>query len=207
MATPLATEHSPSYQKLLDNLRKRQPSPRVRNALRLYASGAVKSKKEAAEAVGLSPQALYTPTMPSLGDTPTRRLMNEIDAALDDKTVDMSRVLAMLSRKAVKKINSLMDNSENEHIQLKAAVDLADRAPETSKTHKVAVANIRMNSDDAKELAAAMVESARARREFAHVAEGDFVQVTTDADIPLPKHAKRVELVERGSNQPESDKK
>lgn len=106
----------------------------------------------------------------------------------------MSKVLELLGREAIGRIRGHMNNEDNPaSVQLKAAQDLADRSPETSKTIKHEVASISLSGQDAKEMAAALVESARSRERFSHVAEGDFVQVETKQDAPLPAHAKRVE--------------
>lgn len=104
----------------------------------------------------------------------------------------MSKVLSLLGREAVGKLRGLMD-SNSEMIQLKAAQDLADRSPETSKTIKHEVASITISGQDAKEMAEALVESARSREKFSHLAAEDFVQVEMEQGKELPDHAKRLE--------------
>ena len=143
---------APSTRHLYEYLRVRKPSPRVQQAIRLYATGAVPTKKAAAEAMALSPSAIYTTTMPSIGNAYVRELTEDINSALTSRSVDRSRVLALMSRSAVGKIHELMTFSENEHVQLNAAVDIADRAPDTAKTHKVQVASVQLTSQDAKEI-------------------------------------------------------
>lgn len=153
------------------------PSPRLRAAMRLYSSGAVRTKGEAADAVGLNRQYLYLMSSPGIGNTHLRQITEEVDAALQDRTVDMSSVLSLLGRRAVGVIHEMMEYSESDMLRFKAAQDLADRSPETSKTIKAAVANVHLTGADAKELAAALVSSARVKEQYAHVAEGDFVRV------------------------------
>ena len=175
-------ELAPSTRAVYDSMRKREISPRLRAAHRLYSSGAVPSKRAAAEAVGLHPQYYYLMSSPQVGNPGLRLLRDEIDEAIQDKTIDMSRVLTMIGRKAIQSLYEIMQMSDSEGLRLKAAQDLADRSPETSKTIKHAVANINISGADARDIAAALVSSAKAREEFAHVAEGDFVRVDMKDD-------------------------
>jgi len=158
-----------------DVLRRVRPGPRVRMAARLYASGAVDSKRAACAAVGLHPQ--YLSMLDSAGNEVTRRVQDDIERAIEDQTVSLSRVIAMASRKAAKTINKLMDSS-NEHIQLKASSDILDRNPETSKTVKAQVSSFSIDSADVAEIAKALVETARIKERLRDVdAKRDFVQV------------------------------
>lgn len=159
-----------------------EPTPRVRNAVRLYATGAVRSKRAASIAAGLHPQYLTMLTSPNGGSEPVKRLMNDIDKMLEDKTVDMSRVMEIVSRRAVGKIAHLMESS-NENVALKAAQDLADRGPDTSKTQKVQVESFSLGDAAARELAAAMVESAKAREKYRAIGVEGLVEV----DVTLPE--------------------
>lgn len=154
-------------------------SPRVKLAARLYASGAVATKVEASEAAGLHPS--YFTLITSPGNTQFRpevaELMDEIDQQIHDKTVDMSTVLQAVGREALSRMRGLMKESRNEAIVVKAAADLLDRSPETSKIQKHQVASFAVSGDDAKLLASAMVRSAQARAQFAEVTQSDFVRV------------------------------
>ena len=154
-------------------------SPRVRLAARLYQSGAVASKREASEAAGLHPSYFSLVSSPNhhLYNPEVTELMDEIDRQIQDKTVDMSAVLQTLGREALSRMRQVMKESKNEAIVVKAAADILDRSPETSKIQKHQVASFSVSGDDAKLLAAAMVRSAQAREQFAEVASGDFVRV------------------------------
>jgi hypothetical protein len=179
MGVPAKDYHelAASTREVYDKARVRALSPRVRAAQRLYASGTVPTKKAAAEAVGLKPGYFYLMTSPQVSNPEIAGLRDHIDQAIEDQTVDMSKILQMLGRKAVGELYRIMRDGGSEIVKRKAAQDLADRSPETSKTIKAAVANIHLSGSDAKELAAAMVTSARAKEKFAEVAEGDFVRV------------------------------
>jgi hypothetical protein len=155
----------------------------MKAATRLYESGAVRTKAEAADAVGLSRGAMYVMTSPKVDNPHLKQLREEIDGAIADRTIDMSVVLALLGRRALTVINEVMEESDSDGLRLKAAQDLADRSPETSKTIKAAVANVNISGADAKELASALVRSARVKEKYAHVAEGDFVRVNTDEEV------------------------
>ena len=173
-------ELASSTQHIYEGSRLRAPSPRLRMAARLYASGAVKTKKEAAEAFDLDPVYFYHMTSPNIGNETMRRIHDDVDSAIQDETISMSRVLSLIGRKAVGKLYGIMRDGQSEMLQFKAAQDLADRSPETSKTLKIESANITLSGADAKELAESLVMSAKARVKFQEAAEGDFIRVDTD---------------------------
>lgn len=143
-------------------------------AARLYASGAVPTKRAACEAVGLSPS--YLTVLDSAGNETTGRIQDEVARAIEDKTVSLSAAVALLSRKALGRVSELM-TSQNEHVALKASSDILDRNPETSKTFKASITSFNLDSNDAKELAAALVAGARVKAQYLPIAAGDFVKV------------------------------
>lgn len=183
---PLAS----STLKLYDALRRRSPSPRTRLAVRLHAAG-IGTKREVAKALGLHPGTMYLMTMPSINNPEVRSIQQRIDSMLEDETVEMGKVLRVAGRRAVGKIVHTMEQASSEGLQFKAAQDLADRNPETSKTQKIAVASFSLGADDAKELARAMVDAAKVREQFPEPASGDYIKVDADARESLPAHAKR----------------
>ena len=174
---------APATELIYDKYREAELSPRVKMAIRLYESGACKTKAQAADAAGLSRQHMYLMTSACVSNPRARALTEEIDGALTDRTIDMSKVLSLLGRRAVQNINTIMENSESEGLRLRAAQDLADRSPETSKTIKAAVAHVNITGEDAKELAAALVSSAKVSEKYAHLAEGDFVKVDVSKSV------------------------
>ena len=163
-------------------------SPRVRLAARLYATGACATKQEAAEAAGLSPSYFSVVTAPGGGEgtgpaakrRQVNNFMEELDQKLEDKLITTSAALELLARKALTKVGDLMENSGNQAIQLKAAQDLLDRNPETSKVQKIATAGFTLDGADAKEISAALVASARIRQQFEDDIMGDYVRVPVD---------------------------
>jgi hypothetical protein len=153
-----------------------KPSPRVRMAARLYATGACKTKKEASALAGLHPNYLTMLTGQAIGSEPVKRLVNDLTEMLDDETVATSVIIHKLGRQAIKRISQLM-YSDSEHISLKAAQDLADRAPDTSKTQKVSIDSFTLSGQDAKELAAALVESATRSAQFDQITTEGLIEV------------------------------
>lgn len=145
-------------------------------AARLWASGAVKSKKAACEAVGLSTTYLSLLSRDAVANPEIVSIIGDVDRAIHDKSITLSAVIALAARRAVEKVNRLID-SNNEHIALKAASDILDRNPETSKTQKLQVASFSLEGQDAKDLAAALVRSAEVRERYGAIAEGDFVKI------------------------------
>lgn len=167
-------------------------TPRIRHAARLYASGAVKTKQEAAEAVGVNPSYFNIVTQPghARSNPEIIKLMDEIEERIHDKTVALSSVIESVSREALSEMRDLLNNSNNEAIRLKAASDILDRNPETSKTQKHQLSSFSLGSEDAKTLAAALVKSAEAQRLYGAAAVGDFVKIPQEPDDaqrnPLP---------------------
>ena len=149
-------------------------------AARLYATGACKTQKEASAAAGLHPNYL---TLLMSENRMVQDFVSRIDREIESDAVDMSKMLVTLGRRGVRNIAQLMENGESEQVRFKAAQDLADRSPETSKIQKHAVASFSIEGEDAKAIAAALVESATVSRQFAEVGSGDFVRVDTNAAV------------------------
>lgn len=167
-----------------------EPSVRVRRGLWLYLSGACPTKREASMAAGLHPNTL---TIMMNGSEPTKRLAATIQERIEDQAEDMSTLMRVVGRKAVSRLLTLMDTSGSERIQLEAARDLADRSPETQKSQRIEVADLTLGGQDAKAIAAALVESARASAAFGDVARDGLVEiqdaVASPVMLPLPAPA------------------
>ncbi len=161
---PVSEEH---------RLRNIKPGPRLRMAARLYATGAVKTKRAAAIAVGVTPE--YFTTM-STENAEIANLIGEVDRQINDGSIELSKVIALIARRAARKMNELI-GSGNDHIALKASSDILDRNPETSKTVKATITSFHIDGQDAKELAAAMVQAAKVKEQFRSIVVGDFVRV------------------------------
>lgn len=170
-------------------------------ATRLYATGACATKREASEAAGLHPSYFTmasNPNNPAYNPKVTH-LMDEIDAALNDKTIDMASILQMMGREAAKKMLTLMDH-DNAAIQFKAAQDLLDRSPDTSKVQKHQVATFSLDNKDAKELTAALIATARMRAGIPdEVIEGDFVQIPIAVSAE-DEYAEQVHVVQANAS-------
>jgi len=151
-------------------------TPKIRMATLLFETGVVKTKAEAAEMVGISRAHFYN--MTNLNGA-TRHMANEIQSMVKDESVATSKILQIISRKAIGKLDQLMD-SGNETIAFRAAQDLADRGPETQKTQKLQVESLTITGEDARALAAAMVESAQVQKDYRDVGVHGLIEVDTD---------------------------
>jgi hypothetical protein len=168
-------------QNVRDYFASKSTSPRVRLAARLYASGACKTMGEASVAAGLSKQYLAL----HRENSEVQGIVQAVDQAIAEGTVDFSKVLATLGRQAVRNIAHLMEDAQSEAIRFKAAQDLADRSPETTKVHKHEISGgLEMSSADAQNIAKALVEAARLKSTFPSAAEGDFI-TTSNNEIAL----------------------
>ncbi len=157
----------------------RSPSPRIRLAARMYASGAVPTKNAAADAAGID-RAWFN-TMSNHNEE-TRRIVGQIDQQIEDQSVEMSGILRALGRKALKRIHDLM-YATDEQVAVRAAVDLADRSPETAKVHKIQDVTPHLSRQDAQTLAAALIEGARIKQRFGEEVKGDFVRVDDKVEV------------------------
>lgn len=150
-------------------------SPKAKLALKMIALGAA-NNKEAAKAVGLHPA--YIPQLK--GSEPGQKLMSEIEGKVDEAALETSVLIDRLGREAIQKLAGLMRFSNNENIIIRAAQDLADRAPDTSKVQRHQVETFTLGANDAKEIAAALVESAAHRAKYIGAAEGSVIKVESE---------------------------
>lgn len=161
----------------------RKPGSKVRNALRLVAAGM--SQKEAAQAVGV--HKVYVSQLVS-GNPRVKEYLHRLEADIDAGVVNMSVAMRELGRRGVGHIAQMMESdSVKDELRLKAAMDLADRSPETSKTSKISIeGDMTLRQGDATALMQALVEAAEAERKFrAEVESGDYVKIdTTDHLLP-----------------------
>lgn len=174
---------SESTARIQDYVKNMELSPRVKLATRLWVTGACKTQKEAAQAAGIHPMYL---SLVKRENPRMTELINQIDREIHDGTIDMSKVLIKLGRRAIRNIAHLSENAEKEDIRFRASVDLADRSPETVKTHKVqAEGEMNLRVEDVAAITRALVEGARLRQQFPEAATGNFIRVE-DPSLALP---------------------
>jgi hypothetical protein len=184
-----------------------RPSPRIKLAARLWSTGAVKTKKEAARLAGIHPvwfgkMTNYNPQ--------TKRLTDDIDEQLQDKSVQTSMLLVQLGREALGRIRQLSRGSSNEHVQLKAAIDLADRSPETSKVQRHEIASLNLSGADAKELAAALVAGAEVKAKYSEVVVNGYEKVeegngTEQKSLPKSEPTREAPTADAKEHSPETE--
>lgn len=158
-------------------------TPRTAMAARLYATGAVATKQEASVLAGLHPHYLTMLTRPGGGSEQVKRIVSDISRMIDDTAIDESVIIRKLGREALGRIAELMA-SPNDHVSFKAAQDLADRSPHTAKTQRFEVDAFTLSGQDAKALAAALIESATPSDLRNKVAVDGLVEI---ADLPQPE--------------------
>lgn len=174
------TELADSTRRVYDMLQRADLNPRVRMALRMYAFGACKTLTEAAEVCGLSVGYLSLKKNSPAGE----KYMEKAQQILDDKTASTSQIIDRLGRRAIEVIADRMEKTDDPRLQLRAAIDLADRAPDTSKIQKVQVESFTLAGKDAKALAEALVAGKSVSEMFGHLREGNLDKVT-EAHEPL----------------------
>jgi hypothetical protein len=112
--------------------------------------------------------------------------IRKLEAQMDAGSVNMSVAIQELGRKGLVKIAQMMESDEvKDELRLRAAMDLADRSPETSKTSKLSIeGDITLREGDAQRLIQALVEASEADSKFAHeVSSGDYIKVD-DGTVP-----------------------
>lgn len=163
-------------------IRTKPLTPRVRLATRLYHTGAARTKREAALAAGLTPSTFYivSNTVPAV-----QTLADQVAKELEDETIDTGRLLRRLGRKALVTIARTMENPlVKAEVQLKAAQDLADRSPETSKVLNInAQVAVPLSDDQVAALRRSMIEAASLKASFASAAQGNFVTVSDQSTV------------------------
>lgn len=174
-----------------------KPSIPVKNALRLYVTGACRTKREASEAVGLHPLYLTMLTAPGSGSQPVKDLLAEYEAQLHDKTLDMAHVMQYLGRRAALRTGLLLD-SNNERIALDASKELMDRSPETQKTQRLQLDSFTLDGKDVAALVSALAESATTASKYANAVDG-IVELNIDEPTG-DKAAVRVPEAQEGSS-------
>ena len=150
----------------------------MQHAARLYASGVVPTKKAAALALGLKPVSFYQATSKTMGSPLLLDTINNTTQQVAERTVDVGALLARLSVEAIGTIDHIRRNGTSEDIRLKAAIDLADRGPQTSKVQKHQVESFTLDGKDVEAIRRAMVESIQVAQLTESVA-GHFEQVST----------------------------
>ena len=157
--------------------RLKELSPRIRMALRLYGTSAVPTLQEAADAAGIN----YTYLTIVMNSPIGVAFMNTLDQRLEDKTLETSAIIDRLSKRALTVIEQIMEDGKIEGIRLKAAIDLADRGPETSKIQKHQVESFSLTGSDAQMIAEALAQGRTVKEVFGHVADQGFDRVAIDS--------------------------
>jgi hypothetical protein len=144
--------------------------------LRLYVHTAVPSLSKAADAVGLNPRYLALMSRTSAG----KEFMKTAHEHINNTALQTNELIERLGRRAVEVIGTTMEDASSEALRLKAAIDLADRAPETSKIHKHQVEGLMLSGEDARQIAESMVAAAAVRQANAHLRTQNFDKVNLD---------------------------
>ena len=152
--------------------------PRVRTALHLYATAQEPTQYAASTAAGLHPN--YLTSLLHKNPIVQQEYQRMIDG-VEEKAIDMGVLLHKLSVKALGTIETMMDTSGKDEVRLKAAIDLADRGPLTSKIQRHTVDTFTVSPEDAQMIASAMLESAQARVVYAELAVGSRDE--TEGDV------------------------
>lgn len=169
-------------------------SPRVRMALRLYVHCAVPTMKEAARAASIHKVYLSNMARTVAG----RKFMETAHAHINNTVLQTTELIEKLSRRAIEVIGTTMEDGSNEGLRLKAAIDLADRGPVTSKIQKHQVESFTLSSQDARGIAEAMVAAAALKQRHIALADENFDRVNMDLDdeatpIAIPHQALKLE--------------
>lgn len=131
---------------------------------------------------GLAPSTFY---LISTTDVQVSDYIAQIDRELAEEHIDTGKLLIRLGRRAVRNIAQTMESpTVKDEVRLKAAMDLADRSPETSKVLKVDhQISVPISHEQFEAMRKAMLESSGMKEIFPEAAAGNFV--TTNDEIAL----------------------
>lgn len=175
-----------------DSIAERELRPRVRMALRMYALAAVPTLSAAAEATGLALGYLSLMANSPAG----KEYMQTVQQILDEKAISTTDLINKLGRRAIEIIGGLAEDGSSPSIQLKAAIDLADRSPETSKTTKVQVDSFSLSGKDARLLAESIVQGRSVHERFGTEVLGNVDRVTNALPSGNPEDIARRDTIE-----------
>lgn len=111
----------------------------------------------AARIAGLSPAGFYQHRF--YHRDASLAIEQSVMDAITEKAVDASALIRSLSIRAVETVRNVMETAEKDEVRLKAAADLLDRNPETSKTLRVSETSFVVNARDIASLRDAMKEA------------------------------------------------
>lgn len=157
--------------------RERKLSPRMKLAIRLWSSGSVRTKAQAARTAGINEHYFYMLTSPAAGNDEVSNLTRDYDQLIQDRSIDLTVLIDKLGDEAIRHMGGLMKHSDKDEVQLRAAIELADRNPRTAKIQKHQQLAPTLDEESARHLAAALVEAAEARRRHMHVVRGNHIGV------------------------------
>lgn len=147
--------------------------------LRLYVHTAVPTLTAAAKAVGLHPGYMKKVANTKAG----KAFMKTAHDHISNTALQTNQLIELLGRRAIEVIGTTMEDGASEALRLKAAIDLADRAPETSKIHKHQVEGLMLTGEDARAIAESMVAAASVRQANAHLRTENFDKVNIDGEV------------------------
>lgn len=156
--------------------RKKELSPRLKLAARIYATGQQPTKAAAARAAGLKPGTFYIQSSQAVADPQMQKILQDTDRMVQDATLSTRKMIDILARESIGTLGSLMRTSADETVKLRAAIDLADRGSETSKIQRLQVdTGLTLSREDARSIADLLVESAELKQKYAHLETENFV--------------------------------
>ena len=153
----------------------------MRRALELYETAAVKTKKEAAEAVGLSRYCLHANNM----GPAAQAYAASVDTAIQQRVVDLSAIIERVSEKALTRLEHLIDLADKDEVKLRAAQDILDRNPRTSKTSRLQVSSLSLTGKDVQALVTAITSGRDLKAEFPDAASGDYTPALEGTDVSV----------------------
>lgn len=108
------------------------------------------------------------------------KFMQSAHDHINNTALQTNELIEKLSRRAIEVIGTTMEDASSEALRLKAAIDLADRGPETSKIQKHQVESFSLTSEDARAIAESMVQAASIRQRHSNLVVDNFDKVNLD---------------------------
>lgn len=107
-------------------------------------------------------------------------MLEQFHRELTERSISATALITSFQIPAVKEIARIMEHGATDAIKLKAAIDLADRGPETSKIQKHQVESLTISDAEASNIRRAMIEAAKLRAMEIAVTNDNFEMVQVD---------------------------
>lgn len=115
----------------------------------------------------------------AMNTTIGRRYVASLDEILTREYASASEAIHAASMRAVQIVGSIAEHGAKDEVRLKAASDLLDRNPATSKTQRMELEAFTLGAKDVQALAESLVKGKQLHSMFPEAANGNYIKTET----------------------------